>query len=127
MDTEHLGNPKSLRGFAQKMYWHGLGMRRATAGRGLNRPTLLTLLNGLALLGAVVVLCVWSVASSTRVWAAVLLVLAVPLSTYAYRTWQVRRFTNPLVSLLLIEVFYLARGVAVLQSILTGRGQAAAR
>ena len=113
----HLDNPGSLRAFAAKTYWHGLGAVRASGGGSLNRPTMMAMahLLMLVLAGTSVAVGAWRVAA-LALW-------LVPGVTYTFRVGQVRRFVNPLPALLLLQVFFLGRGAALVAAA-TGRSGA---
>lgn len=115
----HLDNPKNIRAFFRKMFWHGLGMAKARGGRSLNRPTIMTLLQLVLTAGAAALLAgVGSLSLVPRLAAACTALVAVPVATLGFRCLQVRRRVPVLRSLLLIQLFYLARGLAVLATVL---------
>ena len=109
--ARHLGNPKTLRMFARKEYWHGLGMFGTFRGDPLDKPVLLTFLHLAAVVGAAVVM-VWGG------WRGVLpgLVLAevAPALAVGFRWVQARRIVRPLRSLILYTVYLWGRVAALL-------------
>ena len=108
----HLDNPRSLRAFMAKSYWHGLGAVRASPRGRLNRTTTFALAH---LLVVVAVALVWTFGPRT---AGTLLLgfgslWLLPSVAYVFRLLQTRRVVNPITSLLLLQVWLLARGTAL--------------
>ena len=106
----HLGNPKSLTAFFFKELWHGEGARlddlvaRAAIATVAMYAVAVTLLIALLLARkpAVIVVLVGLLASQI-----------VPAMGYLHRVWSRRRFPPPAASLLLLNVYFSARFVAL--------------
>jgi GT2 family glycosyltransferase len=105
----HLDNAKTLPAFYRKERWRGLGMFATVSTSAIDKPTAITLLHFLLLGTAVAVLAMAPFQWVWRVLIAVILVLAAPALTVAYRKRSsIHRF-NLLHALALYELYYLAR------------------
>jgi hypothetical protein len=111
----HLGNPKDLRAFFRQQIWHGLGVP-STQGRLIpNKPMTMAGVHVVLLATAGLMLGLEVPGSMPlRLALAAIAALGVPMAAYGYRTRQTGRWTNPIHALVLFEVYFVARGVAML-------------
>ena len=117
----HYGEPQSVREYYRRCVWHGLGMFATVSGDHIDRPTAML---GLHLLATILAtsLLVFRAAPSlpVRVAIALMLELAVPFATVAFRIRQTRRVPSIPAAVFLYLVYYWARFQALVL-ILTGR------
>ena len=120
----HLGNPKNLKGFYRKQRWHGLGMFGTFRVARFDKPLIMTIAYLLSLLAALGCLLVPQQRSAgAALLPALLLLLAVPAVTAAYRCVQYRQ-PKVYPQLLLLYLFYFtARGEAFLRLLLRAAGR----
>jgi GT2 family glycosyltransferase len=118
LQGDHLDNPSSLAAFFRKEHWRGLGMLATIRRDRLDRPTAMTLLHAIMLVLAAAALVLM------RPKAAALVTLAfaflVPAVTVGYRRMNNRVAAPVLKSLLLYQLYYLARLAALARIILQG-------
>jgi hypothetical protein len=117
----HLDNPETLGEFARKEVWHGLGAGATVRSDRLDRPFVMTLAHGLLVALGILALALggfsvggWIVALAA--W------FAVPLVTVQYRRVLARQPPPFGPSLLLYQVYFLARLWALLLA-LAGRSR----
>jgi glycosyltransferase involved in cell wall biosynthesis len=104
----HLGNPKTLAAFYKKEKWHATSVLAKRSSALLNRPTVMSMMFGIALLLLVAGSVVAWMDGLVYLWLA-LPVLLIPLSTAAYRAYQFGNFRYiPELSALWV-IFFLAR------------------
>jgi len=104
----HLGNPKSLKAFYLKEVWHATSVLALKSSETFNRPTIMSILFGISLLGASAYIAA-SVWINVNILWGVFLVLFVPLATAIYRAYQFNKYRYIPELTLLWGVFYLAR------------------
>jgi cellulose synthase/poly-beta-1,6-N-acetylglucosamine synthase-like glycosyltransferase len=110
----HLDNAKTLGAFYRKERWRGLGMFGTVSAASLDKPTAMTFAHGALLLAGLAVLVAAPLGLVGRTAVALALALAVPCATVWYRTRSsVGRF-GVLHAVLLYELYFLARGNAIL-------------
>jgi glycosyltransferase involved in cell wall biosynthesis len=118
LEAAHLDNPKTAYQFIRKQIWHGRGMGQ---GHPLRTPCKVTLTTAayiaLNLFVAVAVVAGWPLHWSSVLVAAVLH-LIVPASAVAFRFRQHLRVANPLPGLLIYDLYYMGRAIALLQLVL---------
>lgn len=109
----HLDNPRSLSAFFRKQVWHGMGMP-ATDGRLISNRvmTMAAAHVGLLVLAVLVTFLPNLTAGARLVWV-VMLAMAVPTLSWAYRVWQTKRWTNPLLATVLFQAYFLARATSL--------------
>jgi len=107
----HHGNPKSLGQFYRKQIWHGLGALGTFRHKRMDRPLLMTLVHVVLSSGGLVVFT-WYRSISAAALAGALVVFS-PAITVAFRMIQTRRTVNPLVGIILYELYYLGRATAL--------------
>lgn len=118
----HLGNPKSARGFFRKQVWHGLGGFSWVMFRRPNKATAMIVAHAVALLAAAGVAAgLGRLPLVSRVVLVATLALIVPVVTVAYRYAETRRLVNPLGAVWLYTLFYLARVLALIASVVRPR------
>jgi glycosyltransferase involved in cell wall biosynthesis len=110
----HLGNPKSLREFFRKQVWHGMGAFGVSEDGTLDKTLLMTVMHGLFLVAAVIVIFLPLSLLAKLLTAAVLLWLA-PVITVLYRSLVNRRVFRPLRASLLYWVYLTARSYSLLK------------
>lgn len=116
LSAAHLGNPKSMGAFFRRERWHGLGMSQGRPFRTPCRATIMTATHiMLALLAVAVLLFDPADPLAGRAVFALLLLLIVPAVTVTFRLYQVRRPVNVFGALLLYEIYYAARAVALIR------------
>ena len=109
LPVQHLRNPQSLAAFYRKETWRGLGMFGTFRHSWMDKPLLMTFAHGVLILGGLVSLALPQATWATRLALAVGLVWLVPAAAVVYRYVETRRVTRPLRSLLLYQVYFLAR------------------
>jgi GT2 family glycosyltransferase len=109
----HLGNPRTLAGFARQQRWHGIGMLQAARLLGGSRPLLMTLAHVALSIGAP--LAAWGAGGSPGpiLVAVVLAQLVAPTATVFLRFAQSGRVINPPAALLLYWIYFWARAAAL--------------
>jgi cellulose synthase/poly-beta-1,6-N-acetylglucosamine synthase-like glycosyltransferase len=108
----HLGNPRSLREYYRRSVWHGLGMFATVTPHRIDRPTAMLAVHLAATLAGVATLAAGRGGLGARVAVAVLLQLAVPAATVAFRALQTGRLANVPAAVLLYWLYYWARAQA---------------
>jgi len=109
----HHGNPKSLRHHYRRTVWHGLGMFATVTRHRVDRPTVMLVVHLLLTIAGVIVVFIGGGDVWARLLIAVLLQLAVPATTVAFRVYQTRRWPSIAASLALYWVYYWARAHAL--------------
>lgn len=111
--VRHLDNPRTLREFARKEIWHGLGAWATVRRDRPDRPFLMTLAHGfllttgsMVLVGRGLDLAGWGLALTAA--------FAVPLTAVHYRRILARVRPSLLQSVALYQVYFLARLAALL-------------
>ena len=104
----HLGNPKSLNSFYRKEKWHATSVLAKKSSALLNRPTVMSMLFGIALLLFVAGVAGAVLKDVSYLWLA-LPVLLVPLFTATYRAYQFGNYRYIAELSLLWVIFFLAR------------------
>ncbi|MGH2625325.1 MAG: glycosyltransferase, partial [Anaerolineales bacterium] len=117
--TVHLGNPRSLGAFCRQQLWHGLGAWQSA--RGLDKPLVMTVAHGSATVAALTYSWSSELSPLTALGLVALAQLPVPAATSAFRIIQTRRFANPVASILLYDLYYWCRLVALLLAPMLGR------
>jgi len=112
LNVIHLGNPKSVRAFFRKQLWHGSGILYDGSMR-FDKATVMILAHGAATIAALMIGAMGSIPPLVRIAIIAALLLAVPLATVTYRALETRRVPEPLSSMALYFVFYLARVAAL--------------
>jgi len=108
----HLGNPKAMKQFFRKEVWHGLGMFGTFRGAWLDKPVLMMFAH--LLLSVVAVLNLFApYAVVERVAVSLLLAIAAPALTVAYRYASAGYIYRPIRSLWLYYVYLTARVFAL--------------
>jgi GT2 family glycosyltransferase len=111
----HLDNAKTLSAFYRKERWRGMGMFATVNARSLDRPTAMMFAH-FALLGvSALVLLAAPLGIGARIMLAAALAIAVPCVTVAYRRRTSVGEFNLIGAALLYELYFLARGNAVLK------------
>lgn len=105
----HLGNPKSTREFYRRNVWHALGMFGTVNRRRIDKPTAMMVVHLLATIGGLMMLFAGTIPLPTRLIVALLLQVAVPLVTVAYRVRQTGKVNRLLPGVALYWVYYWAR------------------
>ncbi len=118
LQAEHLDNPASLAAFFRKEHWRGLGMLGTIRRERLDRPTAMTIMHAL-LLGSAIGVAVQASPGRAAVIAPALAFVA-PAVTVAYRRVNNRVAAPILGSLLLYQLYYLARLAALARLTLGG-------
>jgi glycosyltransferase involved in cell wall biosynthesis len=125
----HLGNPKSVTGYFNRLTWHGRGVISATGAIDWSPVLILTLMNSV-LLAIASVVCVWLL-SVARPWSAlglaVIALSAVPAVFVALRMLQLRRWIPPISALALMQLTFLARQRGFYQRLRELRAQRSSR
>lgn len=122
LEAVHLGNPDTVTSFYRQQVWHAIGMSGTMRGWIPDRPTAALLLHVLLVGGATAAALCASRSPETIATATASGILVVPASTVLYRWFRTGRLTNPIASLFLYEVYYLARAQALLL-LLTGSAE----
>lgn len=104
----HLGNPKSIGRFFGKQQWHALGMF-GTAGKGLDKPVLMTVLHLLFVPAGLLFAAVAPAALGLRLLLTLALINLVPLVSIAFRVLRGGSLRHPLESLVLYHLYFAAR------------------
>ncbi|MBC7788367.1 MAG: glycosyltransferase [Anaerolineae bacterium] len=105
----HLGNPKSVREFYRRNVWHATGMLGTVNWHHIDKPTAMMTAHLLATIGGLLVLAVSPFSLLVRLVIAVLLQLAVPTITVAYRVSQTHRARHLIEGICLYWLYYWAR------------------
>jgi glycosyltransferase involved in cell wall biosynthesis len=105
----HLGNPKSIRELYRRNVWHGLGMLGTITRRRVDKPTTMMIIHLLATLSGLVVLFGGPFSLPSRGLIALLLQIAVPAVTVAYRARQTGRASRLSAGVALYWLYYWAR------------------
>ena len=105
----HLGNPKSVREFYRRNVWHATGMLGTVNWHQIDKPTAMMTAHLLATIGGLVVLFAGPSSLPLRFGIAVLLQLAVPGITVAYRVSQTGRARHLVEGISLYWLYYWAR------------------
>lgn len=105
----HLGNPKSVREFYRRSVWHALGMFGTVNLRRIDKPTAMMGSHLLATIAGLAILFGGTFDLATRIAVALLLQLAVPAITVAYRARQTGRPSRFLEGVMLYWLYYWAR------------------
>jgi GT2 family glycosyltransferase len=115
LDTIHLGNPKTVLGFFQRLVWHGRSVLQGQRITLRHTSTRAALLFSAFLVSAIVMLLLscWSWALSLAVSQ------CVPAAIYAYRVFRNRRVVEPVKALLLINLMLLARLAGLAGAVVT--------
>lgn len=116
----HLGNPKSAREFYRRNVWQGTGMLGTVNWHHIDKPTAMMSVHLLATIGGLIVLLASPFSLPVRFVIAVLLQLAVPGITVAYRASQTGRASHVLEGIFLYWLYYWAR-VQALALLTVGR------
>ena len=109
LPVQHLRNPQSLTAFYRKETWRGLGMFGTFRHSWNDKPLLMTFAHGLLIIGSLLALTVLRTPWPMRLALALAMVWAVPAAAVVYRYVETRRAKRPLASLLLYQVYFLAR------------------
>jgi glycosyltransferase involved in cell wall biosynthesis len=117
----HLGNPKSAREFYRRSVWHATGMLGTVSWHQIDKPTAMMGFHLLATIGGLVVLVASPRGLFVRLLITLLLQLAVPAITVAYRAAQTHRFRYVLEGIGLYWLYYWAR-IQALAILGVGRG-----
>lgn len=121
LQVVHLDNPESLAAFARKEVWHGLGAGATVRSNRVDRPFVMTLAHGLLMAVGLLVLALGRF--SLLAWVlALALWFAVPLLAVQYRRVLANRPPPFGQSLVLYQVYFLARLWALLL-VLAGRSR----
>jgi glycosyltransferase involved in cell wall biosynthesis len=118
--TIHLDNPRTLAQFFDKETWRGLGALATVRRDRLDRPFFFTIIHGLLLTGALVLMVTRSF-DLVSVVVALALMTVVPLIAVAYRIARAEHPPGILPSLVLYQVYFLAR-LRALFNLALGRG-----
>jgi cellulose synthase/poly-beta-1,6-N-acetylglucosamine synthase-like glycosyltransferase len=118
LQAEHLDNPASLGAFFRKEHWRGLGMLGTVRRERLDRPTAMTIMHALLLASAIGVAVQASPIQAAAIVPA--LAFAAPGLTVAYRRMNNRVSAPILQSLVLYQLYYLARLAALARLTLSG-------
>lgn len=105
----HLGNPKSLREFYRRNVWHAMGMLGTVNWRQIDKPAAMTLAHLLATVAGLFVVVATQFSPITRLLLAMLLQLAIPGITVAYRASQTGRSKHLAEGIYLYWLYYWAR------------------
>ena len=105
----HLGNPKSVHEFYRRNVWHALGMFGTVSRHRIDKPTAMMGAHLLATIGGLIVLIAAPFNVAVRGLIALLLQLAVPSITVAYRAWQTGRGSRIAEGIMLYWLYYWAR------------------
>lgn len=116
-----LGLPKSVRVFYRRNVWHATGMLGTVNWQKIDKPTAMMSVHLLATIGGLVVLFASPFSVPVRLVIAVLLQLAVPGITVAYRASQTGRASHLLEGIGLYWLYYSAR-LQALALLAAGRG-----
>ena len=117
LNVVHLGNPKSVRDFFHKQVWHGMSILGGGRAMRRNKATLMVIAFAAAMFIAVASLLLpWS-SLGTRAGAAIVMLVAIPVVTVAYRARETRRFPDPVRAIALYFVFYVARVTALFKAL----------
>lgn len=116
-----LGLPKSVREFYRRNVWHATGMLGTVNWHKIDKPTAMMSVHLLATIGGLIVLLASPVSLPARFLIAVLLQLAVPGITVAYRSLQTGRATHLSQGIVLYWLYYSAR-LHALALLAVGRG-----
>lgn len=122
--VRHLGNPKTLRSFFRKQRWHGAGMFGTVTWGAIDLPVVNTFLHLVFLVATVPVALL--VRPPIGLALALLLPWIIPIAAVAYRSLQIRNVWRPLRSILLYQLYFLAR-LTALRDIVVGREHREAR
>jgi glycosyltransferase involved in cell wall biosynthesis len=117
----HIGNPKSIREFYRRSVWHGLGMFGTVKRDRIDKPTAMMFVHLLATIAGLFVLIAAQFSWPVRALVALLLQLAVPSLTVAYRAWRVRRLMDVPRGVFLYWLYYWARLEALVR-VIAGHG-----
>jgi len=109
----HLGNPKALAQFFRKQVWHGLGMFGTFRGSWLDKPVIMTFAHLLLSVAAILNLLLAPAALPWRIASSLLLAIAAPAITVAYRYSTVGYVYRPIRSLWLYYLYFTARVFAI--------------
>jgi GT2 family glycosyltransferase len=117
----HLGNAKTLGEFFRKQVWYALGMFGSFRSTGrVDRPLLMTFAHlGLSLAGLAVVFLA-PLPLGSRLALLFVLLMSVPAAAVLYRMLTRAGFYRPLRSLLLYQLYFTARTIAM--GVLAARG-----
>ncbi|MDQ6769386.1 MAG: glycosyltransferase [Gemmatimonadota bacterium] len=117
----HLGNPKSIREFYRRNVWHSLGMFGTVSRRRIDKPTAMMGAHLIAIIAGIVILIDASFSLAVRGLIALLLQLAAPATTVAYRASQTGRASRLPEGIILYWLYYWARlqGLAL---VIAGKG-----
>jgi cellulose synthase/poly-beta-1,6-N-acetylglucosamine synthase-like glycosyltransferase len=105
----HLGNPKAVSQFIRKEVWHGLGMFGTFRGSWVDKPVLMTFAHLLLSFVAVLNLFFASDPLVLRIASSLLLAIAAPVITVAYRYSKAGYIYRPIGSLFLYYLYLTAR------------------
>jgi hypothetical protein len=120
----HLDNPRTLSGFARKMYWHGLGSLGAPGAHRLPRTAVATIAHVIAVLLALLVLTLpASLSVVQRAGGAALLALLPSIAMFVVRGLEQRRFGRPFATIMLLFVFLSARALALVAVLARSTGR----
>jgi len=104
----HLGNAKTLRDFYAKESWHATSMLATQSLSAIDRPTLMTMVHGIALV--ISVIAIPAAILDSIAWLYLLsLILFVPGVTAIYRTLQYGCIRSLPALVLLYEIYYMVR------------------
>jgi glycosyltransferase involved in cell wall biosynthesis len=109
----HLGNPKALTQFFRKEVWHGLGMFGTFRSSWLDKPVLMTFAHLFLCVAAVLNLLFAPTTLALRVVLFLLLAIAAPAITVAYRFAMAGYIYRPIRSLWLYCLYLTARVLAL--------------
>lgn len=114
LDVAHLDNPRTIWAFFRKQVWHGQGMAQGNPLRTPCRVTIATSIYlALTLGGMTLLLTEWP--WPVRAAAFLGLHLAVPVAAVVARIRRGGRAADPIRPVVLYEVYFLARAVALIQ------------
>jgi glycosyltransferase involved in cell wall biosynthesis len=116
----HLGNPKSVREFYRRSVWHAGGMLGTVDWTHIDKPTAMMGIHLIATLVGLLFLTVSRLPLFVRFGVAVLLQLAIPSITVAYRASQTGRATRLIEGTILYWLYYWAR-IEALALLIVGR------
>jgi glycosyltransferase involved in cell wall biosynthesis len=120
----HLDNPKTPLQFFRKQRWHGLAVLRGGPAMLRNKATIMMFAHVAALVLALVVLGTPNDMNVTaRLLTVVVLLLAAPVVTVAYRYVETRRLTAPAGAIALYELYYCARATALVLALVGREGR----
>ena len=105
----HLGNPKSVREFYRRNVWHATGMLGTVNWHQIDKPTAMMTAHLIATIGGLAILLAGPFSLPWRLVIAVLLQLAVPGITVAYRVSQTGRARYAVEGISLYWLYYWAR------------------